>query len=183
MYRPGASDVSVFSDFVAKGHQALQHVSSSPSKIPYGGSSPVRLQAGLQPRSSLAGVALKREARLRVTATSLYAARAEAPAPDGPGKGQAPPGGVTGLGATATSPEALGSPAGSALPQGPRLLWPHPSLSRPSAGLSPSSGRSLPYGLVWAGPDRFPNLLRVSMTPCRLLYPGGPAKCIRLFLP
>jgi len=40
------------------GHQALHHVSFSPSKIPYGGFSPVRLQAGRHQRqpSSLAGL-------------------------------------------------------------------------------------------------------------------------------
>ena len=182
MFRPVTSVVSVLSDFVAKSHQALQHVSSSPSKIPYGGFSPVRLQAGLQPRSSLAVVALKREARIRVTATSLYAARAEASAPNGPGEGQAPPWGVAGLGTTAASPEALGSPAGYAIPQGPRVLWPHPSLSRPSAGLYPSSGRSLPYGLVWAGRERFPTFLRLSVPPCHLPYPGVPDGCLWLLL-
>jgi len=160
----------------------MQHVSSSPSKIPYGGFSPVRLQAGLQPRSSLPGVALKREARIRVTATSIYAAKAEASAPNNPEKGQAPTWGVAGLGTTAASPEALGSPAGYAIPQGPRLLWPHPSLSRPSAGLFPSSGWSLPYGLVWAGRERFPTFLRLSVPPCHLPYPGVPDGCIWLLL-
>jgi len=46
MGRPAASVVSVLSDFVAKGRQAVHHVSSPPSKIPYGGFSPVRLQTG-----------------------------------------------------------------------------------------------------------------------------------------
>src|SRR5512139_1202925 len=47
------SMVSTFSGSVANGHQALQPVSSSPSKIPYGGFSPVRLQTGIPPRPSL----------------------------------------------------------------------------------------------------------------------------------
>jgi len=42
--RPVTSGVSALSGCVAKGHQALHYVSSSPSKIPYGGFSPVRLQ-------------------------------------------------------------------------------------------------------------------------------------------
>ena len=46
MGRPAASGVSVLSDFVANGRQAIHHVSSPPSKIPYGGFSPVRLQTG-----------------------------------------------------------------------------------------------------------------------------------------
>ncbi len=72
MGRPVASNVSVFSDCVAKSHQALQHVSSSPSKIPYGGFSPVRLQAGCQPRPSPTGEGLSARptyARLRATYT------------------------------------------------------------------------------------------------------------------
>ena len=46
MGRPAASGVSAFSGFVANGRQAVHHVSSPPSKIPYGGFSPVRLQIG-----------------------------------------------------------------------------------------------------------------------------------------
>jgi hypothetical protein len=42
-----------------------------------------------------------------------------------------------------SSPEALGSPAGSAVPPDPRLLWPHPRLSPPPTGLSASSWRVL----------------------------------------
>ena len=52
MFRPMTSNVSALSGIVAKGHQAIQHVSSSPSKIPYVGFSPVRLQTGIGPRSS-----------------------------------------------------------------------------------------------------------------------------------
>jgi len=44
--RPVTSGVSALSGSVAYGHQAMQHVSSNPSKIPYGGFSPVRLQTG-----------------------------------------------------------------------------------------------------------------------------------------
>ena len=52
MFRPMAPDVSVLSNFVANGHQTLHFVSSAPSKIPYGGFSPVRLQTGCQQRPS-----------------------------------------------------------------------------------------------------------------------------------
>ena len=44
MIRPMTSNVSALSGFVANGHQAIHFVSSAPSKIPYGGFSPVRLQ-------------------------------------------------------------------------------------------------------------------------------------------
>jgi len=52
MIRPMTSNVSALSGIVANGHQAIHFVSSAPSKIPYGGFSPVRLQAGCQRRPS-----------------------------------------------------------------------------------------------------------------------------------
>ena len=48
MVRSIASDVSTLSGCVAKGHQTVHLVSSTPSKIPYGGFSPVRLQTSLR---------------------------------------------------------------------------------------------------------------------------------------
>ena len=48
MFRSMTFKVSTFSGFVTKGHQTMQYVSSSPSKIPYVGFSPVRLQTGIQ---------------------------------------------------------------------------------------------------------------------------------------
>ena len=50
MIRPMTSSVSALSGIVANGHQAIHFVSSAPSKIPYGGFSPVRLQTRLRPR-------------------------------------------------------------------------------------------------------------------------------------
>jgi len=50
MIRPMTSNVSALSSSVAKGHQAIHFVSSAPSKIPYGGFSPVRLQTRFTPR-------------------------------------------------------------------------------------------------------------------------------------
>jgi len=52
MGRPVASDVSALSSGVANSNQTMQHVSSSLSKIPYGGFSPVRLQTGSPRRPS-----------------------------------------------------------------------------------------------------------------------------------
>ena len=46
MGRSAASVVSVLSDCVANGRQTVHHVSSPPSKIPYGGFSPVRRPIG-----------------------------------------------------------------------------------------------------------------------------------------
>ena len=50
MSRSMASGVSALSGIVANGHQTVHCVSSAPSKIPYGGFSPVRLQTRLTPR-------------------------------------------------------------------------------------------------------------------------------------
>jgi len=50
MIRPMTSSVSALSGIVANGHQAIHFVSSAPSKIPYGGFSPVRLQARFRQR-------------------------------------------------------------------------------------------------------------------------------------
>ncbi len=53
----------------------MQYVSSSPSKIPYVGFSPVRLQTGIQPRPSSVRTWFKHEACMRHTLTDLYAAK------------------------------------------------------------------------------------------------------------
>ncbi len=78
-------------------------------------------------------------------------------------------------------PEALGSPAGYAVPPGHRLLWPHEPLSVSPPGLSISSGGSLSYGPIVTDSERFPNLLRMSFSPCRRPYPGSRME-LRLFL-
>ena len=93
-------------------------VSSTPSKIPYVGFSPVRLQTGVQPQPSSRN------------ALGLYAARSPGVRPFGP-RGHVWRGVCTGR----SSPEALGSPAGYVVPPGHRLLWPHPRLSVSPADL------------------------------------------------
>jgi hypothetical protein len=50
MFRSMTSNVSALSSIVANGHQTVHLVSPTPSKIPYGGFSPVRLQTRLTPR-------------------------------------------------------------------------------------------------------------------------------------
>ncbi len=131
----------------------LQHVSCPPSEIPYVGFSPVRLQTGCQLRPSAPVRQLKHEACIRRTTAALYAATAALspgstllpPVSAQHGLGSADP--VAGLSpkrgsllqARRSSPEALGSPTGSAVPSDPRLLWPHPRLSPPPPGLSASS--------------------------------------------
>ena len=169
MFRPVASAVSVFSDYVAKGHQAMQHGSSSLSKIPYGGFSPVRLQTGCQPRPSPGADGLSARPacpapRPTYTGPQLPAQRGATPR-QGAGttvieprlKRRSPP-----------LPAALQSrgpwlargfccPAGSSLTMASsETLAPLPALYALYAG-------SWPDGLVWAGSERFPNLLRMSL--------------------
>ena len=115
MVRLRASIVSALPGFVANGRQALHHVSSAPSKIPYGGFSPVRLQIGLPDatfapahRGGCLYASLARMALLCPLALPL----------SGGGRGCR----------EQTDPEALGSPTGYAVPPGRRLLWPHPRL-------------------------------------------------------
>jgi len=60
MSRSMASIVSALSSGVANSRQTVHFVSSTPSKIPYGGFSPVRLQTGCRERSSRRCTALIR---------------------------------------------------------------------------------------------------------------------------
>ena len=107
------------------------HVSSSPSKIPYGGFSPVRLQTGLQQRRSSS------------TALALSARPAFELAPPtytSPPALHRTPVALAGMYSGAysqdvSSPEALGSPVGYVVPPGLRLLWPHVRLSPTPADL------------------------------------------------
>jgi len=129
------SNVSTVSDFVANGHQIMPNGSCSPSKIPYGGFSPVRLQTGIQPEPSSAFLELKRRTRIPSRTANLYPAQVRVSPPIVPIPGQ-----VSGSVAPVLSrPEALGSPGSYALSLDPRLLRPHLKLSASPAGLSPSS--------------------------------------------
>jgi len=68
------SKVSAVSGIVAKGHQTMQHVSSSPSKIPYVEFSPIRLKTGIQLQPSPTEYEIKRKTRMpssRLTYTQL----------------------------------------------------------------------------------------------------------------
>jgi hypothetical protein len=161
MCRSVTSDVSALSGLVANGHRAVHSVSSSPSEIPYGGFSPVRLQTGLGPSPSSPGAhpaAYRRPVSLS-SATSLaprgaIAALSRRRVGGRPGR---------------SGPEALGSSAGCSVPPGRRLLWPHPRLRASPTGLWFS-----PTGLCLAAEGRrFPALFCWSFRPCRLPYPGG----------
>src|SRR5437867_12733278 len=117
MIRPMTSNVSTLSSCVAKSHQAIHFVSSAPSKIPYGGFSPVRLQTRFKPRPTS-----QTHPRLLIAVTV----------------GISVPGVVSVVGlaskrhpellTTTTTPMALGSPTGSIVQSAHRLLWPYPRL-------------------------------------------------------
>lgn len=162
MFRSVTSNVSALWSFVANGHQAMHPVSASPSKIPYGGFSPVRLQTGLGPSPSLPG-----------TRPTTY----RRPESRSPASTLAPRGAIAALSRRReasgspepSGPEALGSPAGCIVPSGRCLLWPHPRLQFSLIDLWFSS-----MGLCLAAESwRFPALLCLSFCPCRLPYPGG----------
>jgi hypothetical protein len=117
--RSVASTVSALSSGVANGHQTMQHVSSSLSKIPYGGFSPVRLQTG-SPRRPSSSSSRSYLYAVQVRPSDPYSHRWH----------------FKRVVCHRTSrPEALGSPACYVVPPGFRLLWPHPRLWSPPADL------------------------------------------------
>jgi hypothetical protein len=124
-------------------HACHSCVSSSPSKIPYGGFSPVRLQTGCQPQPS------PQRAYMR---PPVHASSTRVPAVLCRRRGRLP---------ERSGPEALGSPAGYVVPPGLRLLWPHPSLS-----VSPADFTSRLIRQVFASTaeaERVPTLLCASV--------------------
>jgi hypothetical protein len=161
MFRPATSVVSTLSGFVANGRQTLHHVSFSPSKIPYGGFSPVRLQTELAP-GHLRCLAAYRPAAV-LWALPGVAPQGNRRTESACGQGPSGPFG----------PEALGSASGCSVPLRHRLLWPHPSFSALPASLWFSlSGLCL----FTARAEKVPDLSCVSVDPCRLPYPGGPGR-------
>ena len=135
----------------------------SPSKIPYGGFSPVRLQTRSLPRPSPGGNPAY--TWHKCVCGTLVMVLADKHRNDV--KRSIP---------THTRPEALGSPAGYVVRPDHSLLWPHPSHSRPSNSLFSSSVR--PFG-----GERFPNLSCLSVRACRPQDPGEPDRCVQLLLP
>jgi hypothetical protein len=150
-------------------------VSSSPSKIPYGGFSPVRLQTGvgIHPRPSRSGPGSSvrpASTRLRLTYTrvqSLSPKRADCYR-----RG-------TWVQAALPSSDANTPVQRSLAPQRVLLSRQIPAyydLIRASRSHRTIYGlfiRPSPDGLVWAGTEKVPHLSCLSVTTCRLLYPGS----------
>ena len=158
----------------------------SPSKIPYGGFSPVRLQTEIPPPPSptlpgLSAARIRPKARLisghRPGSQPLRPTEGltveEAGAPASSGTASRPTGRFR--------PEALGSATGYIVPSHHRLLWPHPSLSLSSPHLCIRGWILQSRGLPRMESKRFPNLLLVSVPSCRPPYPGGPDGCLWLY--
>jgi hypothetical protein len=150
VFRPTASDVSALWGFVANGRQTLHDVSFSPSKIPYGGFSPVRLQAGLSdvnlhPRGNAAAAYMTPVVRAS------------------PGTALPHCVGTVRRSRGLSGPEALGSPAGCVVPPGRRLLRPHPRLRPAPAALGLAIRRRASRGPQ--GPQFTPRILLPVPSP------------------
>jgi hypothetical protein len=163
------SNVSALSGIVAKGHQAIHFVSSAPSKIPYGGFSPVRLQTRLMPRPpsrAYPRLLIGRHCRYLVSRSFVRSWSCDQAAPR-------------------TSDHDRGS-SGPWLPS--RLYCPaSSSLTMATSAPLSATQRLMHYS---ARLQEQPASLRGSpiysaspFTPCRRPYSGGPSECIRRCLP
>jgi hypothetical protein len=158
-----------------------QHVSSSPSKIPYSGFSPVRLQTEFQPRPSSNMPSLS--ARPAFTSTSRIYTRLKSLSQK---EAFFRPRTCVQSG---LSPSERNYPVQRSLaPQRvmlSRRIIASYYLMRASRPLPPvyelSSG-SLPYGLVWAGNEKVPNLSCLSVLIVPSSVPRRPGDCSWLLL-
>jgi hypothetical protein len=158
------SNVSFVSEFVANGHQIMPYGSCSPSKIPYGGFSPVRLQTGMQSQPSLPGSGLSARPTSPRTLVTYMRLRLLTRKRAEPTRNRA-------LAQADLSPLLPSVPVQRPLALRRVMLSlqviAYYGLMRNSHPLLPIYalyGRSLPYGLVWAEGERLPNLLRLSLS-------------------
>ncbi len=172
MFRSMTIKVSTFSGFVTKGHQTMQCVSSSPSKIPYVGFSPVRLQTGIQlepssdHQSLSTGPAYPPNILTYIQSQSSFFSSIALP-----GKFD--------------EDQTLNNPVQRPLAPRPVMLSGQISayygLIRNSRSI-PSTYElydgALPYGLVWAGIERLPNLLCISFPIVPPLVPRWTEKVL-----
>jgi len=170
MIRPTASNVSALSSIVANGHQAIHFVSSAPSKIPYGGFSPVRLQARcrsatfddapapayrrFQPPSGIHPLLLFGYFDLRPIRTCRMPIRALSPSDP-------------------WLPVRLCCPVGSSL----TMATSAPLLAIRRFMNYPAGARA-----ALASRRGSPICSARPFTPCRHPYPGGPSDCLRRYL-
>ena len=177
MFRPMTSKVSTFSGYVANGHQALQYVSSSPSKIPYVGFSPVRLQTGIQPQPSPVRDGLS--ARPTFTRTLQTYMRSELSNIDGRNHYRSRAFAQADLPSVRENNPVQRPLARQWVMLSHRVIAYYGLIrnSRPLPSIYELYDGSLPYGLVWAGIERLPNLLHVSLST---VPPSVPRRAERL---
>jgi len=165
MFRPATSDVSALSGLVAKGRQTMHFVSSTPSKIPYGGFSPIRLQTHFTPRPPspafphrLIGrhCPLLGSRRLIRSGTCVQAAPKTSP----PNRGSSGPWLPSRLYCPARSPLTMATSA-------PQWVTRRVMIYAARLRVQPARHRGSP--IYSASP----------FTPCRRLYSGGPNNCLR----
>jgi hypothetical protein len=154
MSRPMASNVSTLSGCVANSPQAMHLVSSTPSKIPYGGFSPVRLQTSLTPQPPS-----------RALSHSLIGCHCSCPRPQRFTRRRTHVQAALRSSTRTTGPVALGSPTGYSVRPAHRLLRPHLRLCRPPERLMNYSVRLRDHPRQ---PQRVPNLLCQSLCPMPL---------------
>jgi hypothetical protein len=133
-------------------------VSLSPSKIPYGGFSPVRLQAGRRVRPS--------PPRLIRTPSHAHASCS-------------PTGHFGRTRSSGLQPRGPWLSRGLSCPTASSLTMASSEPLVASCRLMHSSSSLCPQ----AGHERVPNLLCVCVLTCRLPYPAGPSSCTWLLLP
>jgi hypothetical protein len=162
--RSVTSVVSAISSFVAKGHQTMHYVSSSLSKIPYGGFSPVRLQTGIQPQPSLVRCGLSARPTFTRSLTTYMGLKSLTQNRAHRFRRRAK--------AQAVLPS-LSEDNPVQRPLAPQRVMLSPRLvayyglirnSQPLPSTYDLYDGSLPYGLVWAGIERLPNLLHMSLS-------------------
>ena len=177
MFRPMTSNVSTLSGFVANGHQALQYVSSSPSKIPYVGFSPIRLQTRIQPQPSPARYGLS--ARPTYTHTLQTYMRLKPFNSSGRHNLRSRAVAQAVLPTLKKNNPVQRPLALQRVMLSPRVIAYYGLIrnSRPLPPIYVLYDGSLPYGHVWAGIERLPNLLRMSLST---VPPSGPRRAERL---
>jgi len=183
VFRTVTSNVCTVSSFVANSHQFMQYVSSSLSKIPYVGFSPIRLQIGIQPRPSLATIGLSaRFAFTHLLATytwrKLLPQRGVCPQQWWLFRSQALSSSGTPF-ILPSAPQSRGPwlAGGLCCPLGSSLTTTSSETLGPSHRFMSYYDGSLPDDLVWAGIERLPNLLHVSFPS---VAPSVPRRTERL---
>src|SRR5882672_2724417 len=165
MIRPMTSSVSALSGIVANGHQAIHFVSSAPSKIPYGGFSPVRLQTRLTPRPpsrACQRLLIGRHCRYLVSRRFIRRRSFDQSAPrtsDHNRRSSGP-----------WLPNRLYCPAGSSLTM---------ATSAPLTATQRIMNYSVELRNQSASRRGSPIYSASPFTPCRRPYSGGPNDCIR----